>query len=352
MLIEGIEFEEQESNGEFVLTAKITDIETFKKINQVMKAHGGSYRKPMSFVFATKPVFGEQPKEEKFEDHVSIIKVSEPVKPVQTVEAEPVIEDTKVEEVPKTEVIPEATEPEVITQEVEEPMPEPEPVEEEKPEAVEDKIVEMPQPKQVIGESKNIEASKKLLEIMQKKQRLLDEMNKRNSESSAPKTEAKTEVKAAPVNSTPTKQPLEDVTQKLKAITAKIEAEKAAAKPAPKAKAETKTEPKAESKGVEVVVYPASTVEECEEFFNKLKESKEWADQQEHKEFMDMIVKSCKEDEELRAFVTHKDYYKTWEAAGRTYCRSVKEHKHGCTKEQLLPYMITEYKKPFEKAKK
>ena len=158
-------------------------------------------------------------------------------------------------------------------------------------------------------------------------------------------TEVKADAKPEPISSTPKKQPLEDVTEKLKAITAKVEAEKAEAK----AKASVEKKP-AEKKAVEIEVYPPASVEECVEFFNKLKKDKAWIDEEEHQEFMDMILEVCQSDEELRAFVTHKDYYKTWENAGRTYVKSVKEHKHGCTKKQLLPYMIDEYKKPIEKS--
>ena len=149
MDILGINFDEQEVNGEFILTANITDVETFKKVNQFVKAHGGSYRKPMSFVFATKPVFDEQPKVEKFEDHIAIIKVSDPV--------------AKVEEPKASEAGPENVEVE---------KEQPEPVKEETPAPATDKIIEMPKPEPLTGEQKAAEASKKLLEIMQKKQRI------------------------------------------------------------------------------------------------------------------------------------------------------------------------------------
>lgn len=336
MLIEGIEFNEQEINGEFILTANITDVETFKKVHQFVKAHGGSYRKPMSFVFAKKPDFDSQP-EEKAEEPVEVIE-----------EEKPAAKEVEVEE-PETEVVQTDEAEEVESADDEDADNESE--EDDEKETPSDKIIEMPQAKPATGEEKSIAASKKLLEIMQKKQRLLDEMNKRSEakteSDSKPKSKPKGEAKPQQATSPAKKPPLEDVTQKLKEITAKVEAETAAAKAA--AKTSTSVAPKAESKGVTIEVYPPSTIEECEAFFDKLKKDKEWADQQEHKDFMDMIVKSCREDEELRAFVTHKDYYKTWENAGRTYCQKVKNHKHGSTKEQLLPYMIAEYKKPIEK---
>lgn len=97
MKIKGIEFEEKELDGKFILSARIPDLELFKEINALVKAHGGTYKRPMSFVFNEKPNF-------------EVVEVPAEVAPVAIApaEVEPVIEEAKEVE-PEVEVV-EATE--------------------------------------------------------------------------------------------------------------------------------------------------------------------------------------------------------------------------------------------------
>ena len=126
-------------------------------------------------------------------------------------------------------------------------------------------------------------------------------------------------------------------------------------KPSKRKEAEplTKEEVKAvkETAKVEFEVYPTASVEECEEYLNAWKIAMKNRTS-EHQEMLDLLIEACKDDEELRQYITHKDYLNVFFKAGSNFCQKNKRVENGVAEAsatEILDDIIAEFKKPVKK---
>ena len=112
----------------------------------------------------------------------------------------------------------------------------------------------------------------------------------------------------------------------------------------------TKEEKKA-VKGIEFEVYPVATFEECEEYLNAWKLALKNRDP-EHQDMLDLLIESCREDEELRQYITHKDYLTVFAKGGADFCKKAKRIENNAAEasaDEILDDVIAEFKKPVKK---
>lgn len=112
----------------------------------------------------------------------------------------------------------------------------------------------------------------------------------------------------------------------------------------------TKEEKKA-VRGVEFEVYPTASVEECEEYLNAWKIAMKNRTS-EHQEMLDLLIEACKDDEELRQYITHKDYLNVFFKASSNFCQKNKRVENGVAEAsatEILDDIIAEFKKPVKK---
>lgn len=120
-----------------------------------------------------------------------------------------------------------------------------------------------------------------------------------------------------------------------------------------KKKALTKKEAEA-VKGVEFEVYPVASFEECEEYLNAVKIAMKNRDA-EHQDMLDMLIEVCRTDEELRQYITHKDYLTVFAKGGAAFCKREKRIENNCAEAsatEILDDVIAEFKKPVKKVVK
>ncbi len=128
----------------------------------------------------------------------------------------------------------------------------------------------------------------------------------------------------------------------------KAETEKKATK-----KTERKTtKPNTEKKGVEFEIYPPETIEKCAEHIEVLKDK--FKDSADHYVALRLLLEACTEDEELRSYLTHKDYEKMLNEGAQAWAKEkeIKGNMVYCSISQvseLMPFVITAYKKPVVK---
>ena len=104
-------------------------------------------------------------------------------------------------------------------------------------------------------------------------------------------------------------------------------------------------------KGVEFEVYPAATFGECVGYLNAVKIAMKNRTS-EHQEMLDLLIEACKEDEELRQYITHKDYLNVFAKGAMNFCQKnnrVKDNFAEASAIEILDDVIAEYKKPVKK---
>ncbi len=104
-------------------------------------------------------------------------------------------------------------------------------------------------------------------------------------------------------------------------------------------------------KGVEFEVFPVASIEECEAYLNAWRLALQNRDP-EHQDMLDLLIDVCKEDEELRQYITHKDYITVFTKAGAKFCKDAGRIQDGAAEasaEEILEDVIAEFKKPVKK---
>lgn len=104
-------------------------------------------------------------------------------------------------------------------------------------------------------------------------------------------------------------------------------------------------------KRVEFEVFPVASIEECEEYLNAWKLALKNRTS-EHQEMLDLLIEACKDDEELRQYITHKDYLTVFAKGGSEFCKKanrVENNMAEASATEILDDIITEFKKPVKK---
>lgn len=135
-----------------------------------------------------------------------------------------------------------------------------------------------------------------------------------------------------------------------KVVPAKVVEEKKAVKELDKP--ENKVPEKEIPKGVEFEVYTPISLDECGEYIKSLLEKKEFQ-APDHQTLLKMILVKCKDNEQLRANLKHKDYSKMLtQGAAEWAKRNKKSGNVCCTPDDICDDVIEKYKEAVVKKTK
>ena len=102
---------------------------------------------------------------------------------------------------------------------------------------------------------------------------------------------------------------------------------------------------KEKAKGFTAEIYPPATFDECKAFLDGLRSKEEYSSSHDHMETLALLEARCKDDEELRANLTYKDYYEMLRAgAMKVWQKSDDKKKFEFRPSEIIDSVIEEYK--------